>query len=1392
MVELQRNFLSGVMNKDLDPHFLPDGTYREAYNIIVGDSDGAFVEEDGSRNGVAQNYLGNILKGGDLELDNATCIGSIAYETNNSIYWLVASDNLDAIYEYNESTDTLTPVIQATKLTPTTPSLLGFNKEYFVTGINYINGLLFWTDNLNPPRRINIDRAKNYSVNGFTEADINVILAPPLSAPTISSLYNLGDSNNLENNFIYFSYRYKYVDNEYSALSPFSPVAFFPKQYAYDYGVSENISMVNNFNTADVVFNSGSKNVKEIQLVYRDSSSLNTYIIDNLIKSANNYADNQEYTYVFSKNKVYSILPEDQVTRLFDNVPIRAKSQELIGSRLVYGNYTQFFNLLNCNYEPINPSFTLDITTQNIIDGNPKPTFKSNRDYEIGIVYLDSYGRTTTVVTPTENTNTIFIPPANATKANNIKVTINGDYTPPCFATHYRFMLKQNRQEYYNVFPLTYFSEGQFKWFLISQPDANKMSVGSYLYLKTLSTNTNTQYKVLAIESKSQDFLNNTNQGQPAGIYFKIKIDESVLPNVYSYNRYAFGSAAVSYQPVSNKFNVAEKAIFYGSGLNDMVVSNGNAYSGDNDARFYIQVQSTGLIDKYKVYVIENGRPKTEILSGQDMVSGTDTTISYLAPNQTNPYVFKITFATTTGHSVDDYWVVNCRNGVFAAGGSHNIFGGFNYSISNTIPASLAMNTDWNVDGLYVSDRHIKPGAVLTFKIREPENGNIETTQTFVSTKEYVNIEEWFVEDGVYQKWVQLYNGIDVNAAPVTFRRGYDLQVVSGTSGLTSIYTVSQGGSISADSLNYPIWMYINGYRNSGTSTIYITFDLQQQDNPSIFETVPVDSNLDVYYELSKTYPIINGNHIGNVQNQDVTTNIPAIVSLNTFNLNSDFNAFSFGNGVESYRIRDDFNSASMQFSPRANSTIEGYEEQTLVQAVTYSGVYTQTSAINRLNEFNLSLANFKYLDRFFGSIQKLYSRDTDLVVFQENKVSKVLYGKNLLSDSVGGGTIASIPEVLGTQISYEGEYGISLNPESFAKWGDNLYFADARRGAVMALQANGLFEISAQGMKNWFKANLDTNVVKLGMMDPYFEHYTLCIDNDREVEKCSLSVTPTSLSFDGTTQRKSFYIQSNTDWVVSVPTNSWLTVSDKFGSNNQLIYVDVLENLGSPRSLNITVSGCATNVTISVTQNTKPPVYDWYELLDCDTLETSYSQQYAENTFELDDRVTYGDATFTIADILNSVPSGTLIPITATGLTGCPGITFDWYVLYRCSDGAVFNSESYTEGTFSLSDRVTSSGVIYIVDGIINYNPGGPLLPITSTGLTGCPTYTTYYELSECAPGVGYAYTAITPGGVGQRYVLPYPTATFYTYTGATIFDTVPPSGYNASIQITSFYSCP
>ena len=41
-----------------------------------------------------------------------------------------------------------------------------------------------------------------------------------------------GDEKILENKFVRFSYRFKFEDNEYSLMAPFSQVMFIPKQYS--------------------------------------------------------------------------------------------------------------------------------------------------------------------------------------------------------------------------------------------------------------------------------------------------------------------------------------------------------------------------------------------------------------------------------------------------------------------------------------------------------------------------------------------------------------------------------------------------------------------------------------------------------------------------------------------------------------------------------------------------------------------------------------------------------------------------------------------------------------------------------------------------------------------------------------------------------------------------------------------------------------------------------------------------------------------------------------------------------------------------------------------------------------------------------------------------------
>ena len=131
-------------------------------------------------------------------------------------------------------------------------------------------------------------------------------------------------------------------------------------------------------------------------------------------------------------------------------------------------------------------------------------------------------------------------------------------------------------------------------------------------------------------------------------------------------------------------------------------------------------------------------------------------------------------------------------------------------------------------------------------------------------------------------------------------------------------------------------------------------------------------------------------------------------------------------------------------------------------------------SNVNRLNEFNAGLLNFKPLEESFGPIQKLFARETDVLTLQEDKISYVLSGKNLLSDAGAGSLLQSVPEVLGTQIARIEEFGISFNPESFAQWGADKYFTDAKRGSVLRLVGTSysneqLEVVSSYGMRTWF-----------------------------------------------------------------------------------------------------------------------------------------------------------------------------------------------------------------------------------------------------------------------------------------------------------------------------------
>ena len=268
-----------------------------------------------------------------------------------------------------------------------------------------------------------------------------------------------------------------------------------------------------------------------------------------------------------------------------------------------------------------------------------------------------------------------------------------------------------------------------------------------------------------------------------------------------------------------------------------------------------------------------------------------------------------------------------------------------------------------------------------------------------------------------------------------------------------------------------------------------------------VFETLPQDANPDLFYESSTSYDIdtTTGFHSGNVQSQ--TPSQGAIIDT------AFFNCYSFGNGVESYKIRESLEGKSFALGNRATSTQgQDYKEITRYADITYSGVYNQESNVNKLNEFNLGLLNFKPLEQSFGPIQKMFARETDVLVLQEDKISYVTAGKNILTDAVGGGTVTSVPEVLGQQVARIEQYGISENPESFTSYGYDKFFTDAKRGAVIQLRGSSgsneaLKVISDANMSTWFRDlfKVSLNYQKLGGYDPYADEYVLA-SNTREL----------------------------------------------------------------------------------------------------------------------------------------------------------------------------------------------------------------------------------------------------------------------------------------------------
>lgn len=274
------------------------------------------------------------------------CIG-VAQDLPNRrvIFFNWNSNGSHGIYCYTYVTNT----IQAVLLNSQNPGL-GFDRLHLIHSTRVENGCVYWTDNLNEPRRIDINAglALNGGAPGYTPYSNPISSAvmalirrqpglPPLQQKMVQSSPTVA-SNMIQSEAFLFAYRYTYRNFELSTLSGFSTLA--------------NVNSTDqNFNRIDITIPLGEKidqDVIQIDLValYMISGiafvihSWRTAVAADAAAIAAHNAGTVALQYSFYNSEGGIALDAAYTNKLFDSVPLQAATLEMAKSRAFLGNYT--------------------------------------------------------------------------------------------------------------------------------------------------------------------------------------------------------------------------------------------------------------------------------------------------------------------------------------------------------------------------------------------------------------------------------------------------------------------------------------------------------------------------------------------------------------------------------------------------------------------------------------------------------------------------------------------------------------------------------------------------------------------------------------------------------------------------------------------------------------------------------------------------------------------------------------------------------------------------------------------------------------------------------------------------------------------------------------------
>ena len=497
MAEIKNSFLKSKMNKDLDDRLIPNGEYRDARNISVGRS-----EDDDI--GALENIKGNTLVPG-TNIGALQVIGYLTSNNSETIYLFLTNNSTaspgTSHYIYKYFNNSYTKILEG--------AFLNFSADNYITGVNLVEDLLFWTDNRNQPRKINVNKPFGYyfkenqiSVAKYnpyepiellktitatgTSTGVNLVLTAAntlikkgmsvivknnsnvqkvdadkyiyvtnvsgtavtlnvqptdeagnnyniVSTDTITFLvttmtgkditYDFNDGNDwpgdpdfLQDLFVRFSYRFKFDDQEYSVMAPFTQPTFIPQQKGYFLEGDEDAAyrstildfMQNGVQNVELIIPLPDRQSKlgdgtldtykiiQLDILYKESDARAVKVLDSINVDSLNSSSNT-YLYNYQSRKPYKTLPERQTVRVYDRVPVRALAQEVSGNRVMYGNFQ------SQHTPPATIDYNIGASAKNTtVFTNwaeyPNHTLKKNRNYQVGFILSDKFGRQSSVI----------------------------------------------------------------------------------------------------------------------------------------------------------------------------------------------------------------------------------------------------------------------------------------------------------------------------------------------------------------------------------------------------------------------------------------------------------------------------------------------------------------------------------------------------------------------------------------------------------------------------------------------------------------------------------------------------------------------------------------------------------------------------------------------------------------------------------------------------------------------------------------------------------------------------------------------------------------------------------------------------------------------------------